>query len=342
MSPTRTVFPGETGGFGFTSVQDVPQEGLRPITDVGGFLADEGDNGAFPLLEPLGSSTAEPEPLAESDDYDFNPTDVDMDEPEEATPGEKLPQATARQYSEPYIYQLSSEDNANRQAPGVILAFFDFPGEAIRRSPSSEITAYDQYLDSMIKNADGLIFMFDPSTLEMVKGLGDSDKAVFTSKTLPGGEAQWSFTIRQTPEMILRDFQNSYFPNSKLNKPVAFVLSKADAVRDYLIRMKGIDEKEVSFLEEGVYALDSGRTGVYETELREASERILEFLNERGLSDQYKRLLNNEDDGVWMCVSSTGLAPDSNGTLYQMHGVPVHVIDPVEWILYRKSVNSRS
>lgn len=289
------------------------------------------------------SADAEAAPVPEQpadQNYDFDDGQTTFFDTVETPLGENLPKATERVYIEPYIYELVGQDPITHDEVGVILSFFDFPGEAIRRPPEAPMTSHDQYLEQMINIADGLIFMFDPSTLAIIKCMEENEKEEFTSKTLPGGEQKWSYTLNQDPERILRDFENTYFAASEMDKPVAFVLSKADVLRDYYIRMKGISEQDVSFLEESVYALDSERTGVYESEFRESSNRILDFINENGLRAECAHLLKHEEDGVWMCVSSTGIAPDKNGTLYQMHGVPVHVIDAVEWIIYRKALKA--
>lgn len=254
--------------------------------------------------------------------------------------GNVLPTGTERKYIDPCIYELSGVDPETKQRTGVIIAFFDFPGEAIR--VGNEISDNDRHLREVIENVDGYVFLFDPSSLKRVSALPERTKKEFLERTLRGAdENKWRSELKRTPGEILADFRKTFIgeaATAQVDKPVSFVISKSDAIRDYLKladhQMKQVD---TYFLDAGVYALDSTRTGLYLDEIKKESSSILDFMDDPQMREACRLLMKQEEDGIWFCTSATGIAPDKNGTLYRRHGVPVHVIEPVEFILYRLS-----
>ena len=251
-----------------------------------------------------------------------------------------LPKATTKSYMEPCIYELIGVDPKTKEEIGFSLSFFDFPGEAIwhQDDPNAMMNANDRRLINTIDHAAGLIFLFDPSSIERVRKLTDERKSGFWRLTLAGkNESSLKTLLGQRPNHILNSFRKK-FTNSitKIDIPVAMVISKSDAIRDWLKHVDPtMQNEDTFFLDESVYALDNERTGLSMDELRRASNAIVAFMSDQELELACNEMLEPQNC-LWVCASATGVAPDDNGTLYQRHGVPVHLLDPVEWIIYRR------
>lgn len=264
-------------------------------------------------------------------------------EPEAVVRGQALPTGTERKYIDPCIYELSGKDPKTGANKGVIIAFFDFPGEAIR--VRDQLTDHDVYLQQMIEEADGYVFLFDPSSLKRIHALPEHMKREFLDRTTRGAdESKWRAEANRHPGMILADFKKTFIgeaATTQLDKPVSFVISKSDVIRDYLkLADERLHQTDTYFLDAGVYTLDSDRTGLYLDEMERESDSIVDFMADEEMREACRALMHSEYDRLWFCTSSTGIAPDKNGTLYQRHGVPVHVIEPIEFILYRLGVRN--
>lgn len=246
----------------------------------------------------------------------------------------QLPIGDTIRYTEPCIYTL---DNAKGE--GIILSFFDMPGEATIIEEGRRLSSFDSVLNRQINMADGLIFMFDPSSMHRLRTLPEDLRNEFVEHTMKGvAEGKWDTVRNREWSTILEGFKRKFMPGeyAGLSKPVVMVVSKSDAIRDYL-RQKDPDigAEDTFFLDETVFSHDVTRRKINVGELRRASDAIDRFLQDNELRAICNRLMVNAEDLLWVCISSTGMSPDENNTMYQRHGNPQHVLDPLEWIIYR-------
>lgn len=253
----------------------------------------------------------------------------------------QLPIGDTIRYTEPCIYTLD-----NVEGEGIILSFFDMPGEATITEEGRRLTSFDRILSRQINMADGLIFMFDPSSMRRLRTLPEDLRNDFVEHTMKGvAEGKWDTVRNREWSTILEGFKRKFMQGeyASLNKPVAMVVSKSDAIRDFL-RQKDpeIASEDTFFLDETVFSHDITRKRINVAELKRASSAIEKFLQDSELRAICGHLMANLEDLLWVCISSTGMSPDENNTMYQRHGNPQHVLDPLEWIIYRSYIESAS
>lgn len=251
----------------------------------------------------------------------------------------QLPIGDTIRYTEPCIYTLDNTDDE-----GIILSFFDMPGEATITEEGRRLTSFDRILNRQINMADGLIFMFDPSSMHRLRTLPEDLRNEFVEHTMKGvAEGKWDTVRNREWSTILEGFKRKFMQGeyARLNKPVAMVVSKSDAIRDFL-RQKDPDiaSEDTFFLDETVFSHDTTRKRINVSELKRASSAIETFLQDSELRAICSHLMVNLEDLLWVCISSTGMSPDENNTMYQRHGNPQHVLDPLEWIIYRSYSDS--
>ena len=245
---------------------------------------------------------------------------------------QKMIEATARTYREPYVFQLSAEDESKG---GLILSINDFPGEAIWDS-TRLVDAFSRHFKDVLNHVDGIVFLFDPMTISRVENLGTEKKKTFANYLYKDAEEQGMF--KQRPLEILESFGRQFYPANSIDVPVVYALSKSDAIRDHLPELLKVQDEssempvDLSFLDESANGTDSAHCGVDERELSHSDDMIRTFMQDPNLAQYAERLA---PVSIWMCVSSTGIAPE-NGTMKGRYGGAVRIMDPLEWILFKR------
>lgn len=247
----------------------------------------------------------------------------------EGQPVQKMPDATAVGYTEPCIYQLRSVDAKT----GLILSFFDFPGEALDKRNNSNIR-YQKYFKSVLECIDGMIFLFDPLMLSCIQKLDRDQREEFARFTyVTQNEKQNQAMLRRSPRGIIDEFKHKFASVSKLNAPVVFAISKSDAIRDHI---PDIGSRNLSFMDESANGSRHDRTGIDLHEIEQNSQDILAFQEDNLLKRSGEAIA---DDHIWMCVSATGIAP-KDGSMKGRYGNPVRMMEPLEWMLYKNQERS--
>lgn len=241
---------------------------------------------------------------------------------------QQLPGATAVEKLEPYIYQLRSVDGKN----GIIMCFFDFPGEVL--DPNNSNTAYQQDYKNLLAHFDGMVFLFDPMMLSCIQQMEMDLRLKFASYTYQAKdkEAVQHF-MEKTPCRILEYFRSKFLPVGQLQMPVVFAISKSDAIRDHVPVEKW---RNLPFMDESINGGCSDRIGLDLEEIESNSRAVLEFQGDPLLENMGRAIA---DKHVWMCVSATGIAP-KDGTMEGRYGNPVRVMEPLEWILYQNQLQN--
>ena len=223
-------------------------------------------------------------------------------------------------------------DAESGKSVGFILSVFDFPGEAIwGANAPGEAVKHDRHLEKVTRHASGFVFVFDPSTVGRIRTLPRERRDRFIEATLGAQASRNQTLLNQMPKDILRSFRGKFGnPVAKFRAPIAMVLSKSDAIRDQFDDL-GLDLANFGahFLEENPDHIRQNRADIDAAEMRKCSEAIKAFLGEPDLDSECEAIAENY---LWFAVSATGIAP-SDGTLQGRHGVPVRVLDPIEWIL---------
>ena len=251
----------------------------------------------------------------------------------------RLFDATPMAYRPPYIYELESsaaEDTdetfqGRGDRDGLIFVLYDFPGEAVwRKDQNAEFrNRFKRVLDSV----DGIVFLFDPMTIGRVLNMGPEKRHMFARFLTAEEDVMAQDFFRDAPSKILAALKDNYMPAKKVSVPVVFAISKADSLRDHLLEVDGGQQLgDTSFLEEDDKSTLVDRRGIDLERIEVNSRLIEEFMQDPGLVSAAKMFA---PDSVWMCVSATGVAPVA-GSMQGRYAGPLHVVDPIEWILYRQ------
>lgn len=258
---------------------------------------------------------------------------MEIQTPQEKTDEDpqRCPDVTTVEYIEPYIYQLRSVDGTN----GIIMCFFDFPGEVLDPRITTNVV-YQQYFKNLLDHFDGMVFLFDPMMISCIQQMETDLRLEFASYTYNTEKKETLERIMEkTPYNILDYFRSKFLPVDQLHMPVVFAISKSDAIRDHMPTEKW---RNLPFMDESVNGSCSDRIGLDLQEIENNSRAVLEFQNDPLLKGMGCAVAEKH---VWMCVSATGIAP-KDGTMMGRYGNPVRVMEPLEWILYQNQIKNET
>ena len=207
----------------------------------------------------------------------------------------------------PLMFRFIFNDGSRKRA--INISFFDSAGEDM----TSLATMSAQY--RYICHADGIIFLLDPLQISTVR------QQVMNSANVPQQD------YKASPEAIignLRDLferQQRLHPTQKVKVPIAFTLSKVDALRPILDPGSALQRASSHQGALDLYEVQSVNT--------EISHYLSEWINPAFMIGVENGFATYNFFGV----SSLGDQPDANGHLTTVS--PMRVEEPLLWLLYK-------
>jgi GTPase SAR1 family protein len=114
----------------------------------------------------------------------------------------------------PLIFRITFDNKGKRKAVNLVL--FDTAGEDMENTDS--LSAEARY----ITESDGIVFLIDPFQIDTVRQSGSGDLPAKQPNADPNQIVRRLFELHEQKQKIK--------PGGKINKPVAFTLSKSDAL----------------------------------------------------------------------------------------------------------------
>jgi hypothetical protein len=207
---------------------------------------------------------------------------------------------------QPMIFRFTIESSGRRRA--VNLSFFDSAGEDMQSLDIMDTEA------RYICFASGIIFLLDPLQIETVRQKLPKD---FLPQPQPLAEP--IYIVERLRELFERQY--GLPATAKVRTPVAFVLSKTDALWPIIDASSSLRYPGEHF---GYFNLSDAQS---------VHTEIWSYLQSWMGGGFASRVETNFANYRYFGVSSLGHAPDKQGKIDTVS--PVRVEDPFLWILYR-------
>ena len=230
-------------------------------------------------------------------------------------PGKPMSEATDVGYIRPVILRLTNRKTSDM----IYLTLFDFPGEGIWRTDN---TFFQDLAEKNFMNSNGWIFMFDPGTLPFINNKLDENTRQIDLENA-------NLEQKADPNTILEQVRENYGFGMNFTKPIAFVLSKSDMIRECLPQLVGLRITEnPRFLINPELHNKVDMKDLYncDQELR----TLLGQTNVISTGDIFC-----DKDCSWFAISSTNVSVVNDRI--EEGNVPSGLRDttPLEWLLYR-------
>jgi hypothetical protein len=233
-------------------------------------------------------------------------------------PNVALAAATDIGFIRPVIIRLINKTTGRR----IFVTLFDYPGEGIWKVDEKFFQGLAQ---KNRENANAWLMMFDAGTMSTIHRLLPEENRVYPDLNAASEEQ------KATPDRIWGQVVEKYCQGQRINKPIAFVLSKSDLILACQRKLSGI-------------ALDSDPTFLKAPPLHEKVDLEDLYRCDR----EIRNFLSGMDTGVvgngdfftnynnaWFAFSATG-SPLVDGCIPE-EAIPHGLRDTsaLEWMLYR-------
>lgn len=223
-----------------------------------------------------------------------------------------LQSAVDSRVKNPLIFRLTLGQHNTRRA--LNLSFFDTAGEDMTTLGLDTLSIEARY----ICQADGIIVLLDPLQIESVRQRLSSS----VNMPRPDPKAQPEFITARLRELMERSLNIA--PTKKVKTPIAFTLSKIDALRPIMAPDSALLRQSEHF---GTVDLD---------EIQSVSTEVDSYL-QAWINPNFATTINlNFNRYSYFGVSSLGSQPDAHNHLTAVN--PRRVEDPFLWILYQLSL----
>ena len=232
--------------------------------------------------------------------------------------GEPMSNATDKGYIRPVIIEMTNMTNTEKR---FYVTLFDFPGEALWNAGDFKQLALNNFTNSC-----GWLVVFDSGTLDFVR-----NRLPQNLRQRSSGNVSEEM-VNKTPTEILQAIHTVFCHNSQFVRPVAFVLSKADLLREVAPGLQGQfmagGAGDMTFLQP---AQEYGKANL--PDMLHCDREIRTLLAGTNVPQMGDMLCRHNCS--WFAFSATNV-PVEDGVIpagAQVAGL--RELQPLEWLLYR-------